>query len=117
MRHLVKGKKLGRKRAHRLALLRNLMTALIIHERIETTEAKAKYMKPKIERLINRAKKGNLAAKQAVLKDVYNNRTVAKKMMEVIAPKYAKRVGGYVRVIKIGKRMGDAAEMAMIEFV
>ncbi|MDD5605811.1 MAG: 50S ribosomal protein L17 [Patescibacteria group bacterium] len=117
MRHLVKGKTLGRKKAHRTALVRNLVTALVLHERIETTEAKAKTLKPKIERLINHAKKGSLAAKQTVLKDVFNNRVVAKKLMEVIAPKYAKRVGGYVRVVKLGKRAGDAADMAMIEFV
>lgn len=117
MSNLIKGRTLGRKKAHRTALLKNLMTALILHERIETTEAKAKTLRPKIERLITRAKKGGMAAKQAVLKDVFNNRIVTKKVMEVIAPKYATRVGGYVRVVKLGKRVGDASEMAMIEFV
>lgn len=117
MRHLVKGKKLGRVRRQRTALMRNLLTSLILHERIVTTSAKAKALKPKIERLITTAKKGNLSAKQRLMKDLYNNQVVVKKLIKVIAPRYQQRIGGYVRVVRQGSRAGDNAPTSVIEFV
>ncbi|AKM84755.1 TPA: 50S ribosomal protein L17 [Patescibacteria group bacterium] len=117
MRHRVAGRKLGRVRRQRTALVRSLLTALILHERIETTEAKAKTLKPHIEKLMTTAKLGSLAAKQRLLKELYNNQIVVKKMTQVLAPRYKDRVGGYVRVVKKGFRAGDAAPVAIIEFV
>ena len=117
MRHRVQGKKLGRVRRQRLALMRGLTTALILHERIETTEAKAKALKPRIEKMMTTAKQGTLPAKQRLLKDLYNNQIVVKKMLQVLAPRYKARVGGYVRVVKKGFRAGDSAPVAVIEFV
>ncbi len=117
MRHLVKGRKLGRVKRHRVALMRNLLTSLILHERIVTTSAKAKSLRPKIERLITTAKKGNLNAKQRLMKDLYNNQIVVKKLIKVLAPRYEQRVGGYVRVVRKGTRVGDAAPTSVIEFV
>jgi len=117
MRHRVKGKKLGRVKRQRTALMKNLLTSLILHEHIVTTQAKAKALRPKIEQLITIAKKGNLVAKQQLLKALYNNQVVVKKMLQVIAPRYRERVGGYVRVIRKGNRIGDAAPVAIIEFV
>jgi len=117
MRHLIEGRKLGRVRRQRTALLRNLLTALILHERIVTTTAKAKTLKPKIERLMTTAKRGNLAAKQRLMKALYNDQVVVKKMLQVLAPRYKQRTGGYVRIIKKGYRAGDAAPVAIIEFV
>jgi large subunit ribosomal protein L17 len=117
MRHRVEGRKLGRVKNQRSALVRSLLTSLILHERITTTEAKAKTIKPKFERLVTIAKKGNLMAKQQLMKALYNNQTVVKKMLLVIAPRYKDRVGGYARIIKNGTRAGDAAPVSIIELV
>lgn len=117
MRHLVEGKKLGRVKRQRTALVRNLLTSLVLHERIVTTEAKAKVLRPKIERMITVAKKASLTAKQQLMKDLFNNQVVVKKLIQVLAPRYKDRVGGYVRIVKKGNRVGDAAPTAVIEFV
>jgi large subunit ribosomal protein L17 len=117
MRHLVKGKKLGRTKDQRTALYRNLLISLILHERIETTAAKASAIRPQIERLITTAKKGGLSAKRLLLQDLYNDQVIVRKLMQVIAPKYADRIGGYVRITKKGYRVGDAAPVSVIEFV
>lgn len=117
MRHRVTGTKLGRVKRQRTALLRNLLITLILHERIETTEAKAKALKPKIEKMMTTAKTNTLANKQRLMKDLYNNQIVVKKMLQVLGPRYKTRVGGYVRVVKKGFRAGDAAPVAIIEFV
>ena len=117
MRHRMTGTKLGRVKGKGWVLLKGLLTALILHERIETTEAKAKALKPKIEKMMTTAKLGTLAAKQKLMGELYNNQVVVKKMMLVIAPRYKTRVGGYVRVVKKGFRAGDAAPTAIIEFV
>ncbi len=117
MRHLVKGKKLGRIKKQRVALYRSLLTSLILHERIETTLPKARVIRPQIERMVNTAKKNNLTAKRSLMSDLFNKQIVVKKLISVIAPKYEGRIGGYVRIIKTGIRPGDAAEKAIIEFV
>lgn len=117
MRHLVQGRKLGRVKRQRTALTRGLLTNLILHERIETTLPKAKTIRPLIERLITIAKKGDLSAKRALMAELYNKQIVVKKLISEIAPKYQERTGGYVRIIKKGYRPGDAAEVAIIEFV
>lgn len=117
MRHLVEGKKFGRVRKQRVALYRSLLTALILHERIETTLPKAKAIRPQIERLVNTAKKNDLTAKRSLMADLFNKQVVVKKLTAEIAPKYKDRIGGYVRIIKTGVRPGDAAEKAIIEFV
>jgi large subunit ribosomal protein L17 len=117
MRHQVRGRKLGRTIDHRTALMRNLAIALILHERITTTTPKAKELRPRIERLITIAKKDTLAAKQQLMKGLYNDQVVVKKLLKVIAPKYAERVGGYVRIVSKSFRVGDAAPTSIIEFV
>ena len=117
MRHLVEGKKFGRVIKQRTALSRGLLMNLILHERIETTLPKAKWLRPQIEKLITTAKKNTLSSKRSLMTDLFNKQIVVKKLTDVIAPRYAERAGGYVRIIKKGYRVGDAAEVAIIEFV
>ncbi len=116
MRHLNKGKILDRKKAPREALLRNLATSLVIYEKIKTTKAKAKVIKPIVERLITAAKSNNLTARRQLLKVLYHQKAV-KKALEVLGPRYKDRKGGYTRIIKLNRRQGDGAEMVQIEFV
>ena len=108
--------KLGRTGAHRKAMFRNSVTSLFEHEKIRTTMGKAKQVKPEAERLITLAKRGDLHARRLVEAYVVDPK-VAKKLFDDIAPKYADKNGGYTRIIKIGPRRGDAAEMAVIELV
>ncbi len=117
MRHRQIGRKLGRVKGQRTALIRSLLTALILHEKIETTEAKAKTLKPKIEKLMTYAKRGTLADKQRLMKHLYNNQIVVSKMIRVLGTRYKDRTGGYVRVVKKGYRAGDNAPVSVIEFV
>ena len=131
MRHRDMGRKLGRSSAQRNALRRTLMTQLIEKERIETTEAKAKFVRADAEKLITLAKRG-LTAKEdepeatAQARAVHARRLVAarlndpevvKKLFETIAPRYEKRAGGYTRILKLGRRLGDAVEMVLLEMV
>jgi large subunit ribosomal protein L17 len=116
MRHRVAGKKLGRTTSHRIALFSNMATALFEHDRIVTTETKAKTLKPIIEKLITHAKKNDLHHRRLVAKTV-RNETVLKRLFDEIAPRYATRNGGYARVIKMGRRPGDAAFKALLELV
>lgn len=113
----MKGKKLGRVKKHRVALERGLLTNLILHERIETTLPKAKFIRPTIEHMITIAKKGDMNAKRQLMENLFSKQIIVRKLMQEIAPRYATRVGGYVRIIKKGYRPGDAAEVAIIEFV
>ena len=116
MRHQRATKKLGRNTSHRRALLRNLVTSLIMEERIETTPAKAKAMRPHVEKMITLGKRGDLhARRQAVaqLRDI----AMVKKLFDVLGPRYQGRAGGYTRVLKAGFRYGDSAPVAVIEFV
>lgn len=116
MRHLKSGRKLGRTASHRKATLANLATALLIHKSIVTTTPKAKEARGTVERLITFAKKGDLAARRHILRTVKDKRLV-KELIDEIAPKYAERNGGYTRVIKLGKRKGDNAALAIFEMV
>ena len=116
MRHLKRKKILDRNRDQRKALLRNLMLALVKEERIKTTVAKAKFLRPKVEKIITLGKKNNLTSRRRLM-SVFNNEIIAKKILEKIAPRYQERKGGYTRIVKIGCRKSDGAEMAIIEFV
>ena len=116
MRHLVKGRKLRRTTAHREALLRNLVTSLFDKERVKTTTAKAKEARPLAEKLITLGKKGTLHARRQALAVLYKEDT-AVRLFDVIAPRFTERPGGYTRVVKLGPRMGDGAEMAILELV
>lgn len=116
MRHLKSGRKFHRKKGQRKALLKSLISNLIIKEKIETTEAKAKEIKSATEKLITVAKKQNLAALRIILARL--NEKAGQKLYHQIAPRYAERKGGYLRVIKLVKaRKNDASKMAVIEFV
>lgn len=108
--------KLGINTGHRKAMLRNLVTSLFRDERINTTEARAKEVKSIAEKLVTTAKSGDLAARRQVLAYVYEE-DVARKLFDKIAPKYAGRPGGYTRIVKVGRRRGDAAEMVLLELV
>ena len=108
-------RKLGRDSIARKALFRSLLTSFFAHERIETTEAKAKEVSGLAEKMITLAKKGDLHARRQVL--VWVDEEVTKKLFDTIAPKYAERQGGYTRVLKLGPRRGDAAPMAILELV
>jgi large subunit ribosomal protein L17 len=116
VRHRKAGRKLGRDAAHRKALYANLAAALIEHGRIETTEAKAKEVRPIVEEMISLGKRGDLAAhRQAVA--FLRSKSVAHLLFAEIAPRFADRPGGYTRIVKIGPRQGDAARMAYLELV
>jgi large subunit ribosomal protein L17 len=116
MRHRVAGRKLGRTTAHRQALLRNLGTALIEKEKITTTLAKAKELRRFAEKLITLSKKETLHARRRALQKLPNRRAVAK-LFDSLSARYAQRPGGYTRILKLGPRRSDNAEMALIEFV
>jgi large subunit ribosomal protein L17 len=116
MRHLKQGRKLGRTTAHRKALLRNLATALLEHERIITTEPKAKELRRVADKLVTLGKRGNLHARRQALQVVQSN-TVVQKLFNEIAPRFVGRQGGYTRILRLGYRPGDAAAMAVIELV
>jgi len=123
MRHRVAGRILGRSSAHRRALRRNLITQFFLHGQIETTEAKARAIRPAAEKLITLAKRGlqKDAAGQVHTRRLANTRLngkeVVTKLFDEIAPRYATRPGGYTRMVKIGRRRGDDAEMALLELV
>jgi len=114
MRHRKEGRKLGRTASHRRAMLRNMVTSLFAYERIETTEAKAKELRPLAEKMISLAKRGDLHARRQVLAVVRDKRVV-KKLFEEIAPRYKETAGGYTRIIKVGIRRGDGSPTALIE--
>ncbi len=117
MRHNVDGRKLGRTASHRRALYRNLVIALIQHERIRTTTPKAKEARRLAERLITFAKRGDLSARRHVA-SILNDKAAVKKLFDELGPRYKDRAGGYTRVMKFAKpRRGDAAEMALLELV
>jgi len=116
MRHRVAGRKLQRTTAHRHAMFRNMAAALIKHEQITTTTAKAKELRPYVEKLITLAKKGGLSNRRLAMSRLMDE-TQLKKLFDVLAERYAGRDGGYTRVIKAGIRMSDAAAIAIIELV
>jgi large subunit ribosomal protein L17 len=116
MRHNVKGRKLGRTASHRKATLNSLITSLLKHKRIKTTLAKAKETRGFAEKLVTKARKGDLNAKKQVM-EVIKDKEVVKELFADIIPKIGERAGGYTRVVKLGYRMGDAAQMAILELV
>jgi large subunit ribosomal protein L17 len=118
MRHRVGYRKLGRVTPHRIALLRNLATALFERERIQTTLAKAKELRPFAEKLITLAKReeGRLHARRQVLRDI-KDQTIVKKLFDSLGARFAARPGGYTRILRLGPRRGDGAEMAIVELL
>src|SRR5512139_3064640 len=117
MAHRIDGRKLGREHSPRLALYANLIVAVLRYEKVKTTEAKAKEIRPLVERMITLAKRGDLAARRTVVSELPNEPLVVAKLFDVIAPKYADRTSGYTRLVHIGQRKGDAAEIVQIELV
>ena len=116
MRHHRAGKKLGRDSAHRKALYANLACSLIEHGRIRTTEAKAKAVKPFAEQMITLGKRGDLAARRQVISEL-RSQDVVRRLFDDVAPRFADRPGGYSRIVKLGRRQGDAADMVYLELV
>jgi large subunit ribosomal protein L17 len=122
MRHRVAGRHLGRNTSQRKALFRNLVRELYLHERIVTTEAKARSISGDAEKLITKAKRsaaadGNRVHAQRQVVAYLNDQTVAKKVFDIFAPRYATRNGGYTRMVKLGQRHGDGADMVLLELV
>jgi large subunit ribosomal protein L17 len=116
MRHRVRGRKLGRTTSHRKAMFRNQLTALFTHERIITTLAKAKELRPLAERMVTLAGTGSLPARRKVLTMV-PDKEIVRRLFDEVAPRFTDRPGGYTRIMRLGRRRGDGAEMAIIEFV
>jgi len=117
MRHHNNNRKFGRERNVRNALLKSLILSLIIFGRIKTTEAKAKEIRPMVEKLITRAQKGDVNTKRVIMSRLMNRLPETKKLMEEIAPKFVGIAGGYTRILKLPNRKSDGARMALIEFV
>jgi large subunit ribosomal protein L17 len=127
MRHGVKGKKLGRNTAHRGSLQTNMLMSIVRHERIQTTHAKAQFIRGAVEKLITTAKRGLVLAQETPERGVHarrlaaarlnNDRELVGKLFNTLAPRYEARPGGYTRIIKLGPRKGDAAEMVILELV
>jgi len=116
MRHNVGHRKLGRTSEHRRALLRNLATDLFRHERLRTTLPKARELRPFAERLITLARRDDLHARRQVVRQI-SDRAVVKKLFDTLGPRFAARPGGYTRALKLGPRLGDGADMAIVELV
>jgi len=116
MRHRAKGRQLSRTSSHRRALLNNMASSLFAHERVVTTEAKAKELRPFAERLITLARRGDLHARRLVERRIKDRETLAKLFAE-IGPRFAARPGGYTRILKLGHREGDGADIARIELL
>ena len=118
MRHANSGRKLNRTAAHRAAMFANMAVALVKHEQIRTTLPKAKEIRPIVEKLVTVAKRGgkSLAARRQLISEL-RDETAASKIIDTLAPRYASRSGGYIRVLKAGVRIGDNAPMAIVEFV
>ena len=117
MRHRKARHKLSRDAAHRRSLLRNLCREVIQHERIKTSQAKAKAVKPELEKLITLAKRGDLHARRRALSELDQDKFIVHKLFEEIAPRYAERPGGYTRIVKLGPRRSDSTEMVFLELV
>ena len=116
MRHNNSGRRLGRTTSHRIAMFRNMVTSLLNHERIITTDAKAKEIRSVAEKMITLGKRGDLHAHRQAAAYI-REKSVVTKLFSMIAPRYKDRPGGYTRIIKLGQRLGDAASMSVIELV
>lgn len=117
MRHAKKRNKLSRDSAHRKSMMRTMSKQLIEHERIRTTQPKAKALRPEFEKLITLAKRGDLHARRQALSHLNQDKFAVHKLFEEIAPRYSDRPGGYTRIVKLGPRRSDSAEMVFIELV
>jgi len=117
MRHHDANRKFGRDKNQRSALLKGLAASLVQHGRIVTTEAKAKEIRPYVEKLVTKAKNPTLANRRLIVSGFYNNESIATKLIDDIAPRYTERAGGYTRIIKLALRKSDASPMAVIEFL
>jgi large subunit ribosomal protein L17 len=117
MKHHNANRKFGRRASVRNALIKSLALSLIKHGRIETTEAKAKELRPFVESLVTKAKVDTVASRRLVASRLINQEAETRKMFAEIAPKYKERLGGYTRILKLGQRVSDGAPMALIEFV
>jgi large subunit ribosomal protein L17 len=117
MRHQKQRNKLSRDSAHRKALLRNLTREVIEHERIKTSQAKAKAVKPQVEKLITLGRRGGLHARRQALSELGQDKFLVHKLFEEIAPRYAERPGGYTRIVKLGPRRSDSTEMVFLELI
>ena len=116
MRHAKKGRKLGTDASHTRAMLRSLAAALLANERIKTTEARAKEVRPLVDRIIGWGKRGDVHARRLALAEL-GDQALVKKVFDDIAPRFAERNGGYTRILKLGPRKGDAAPMVIMELV
>ncbi len=116
MRHAKAGVKLGRTTSHRKAMFRNMVTSLLVEEKIRTTDAKAKELKRLAEKMVTLGKRGNLHARRQALA-VVRDETAVKKLFDELSKRYTNRAGGYTRVVKLGFRAGDSAPMSLVEFV
>ena len=116
MRHQIAGRKLGRTTSHRFAMLRNLVTSLFEHEKLKTTDAKAKEVRPLAEKLIGLGKRGDLHARRQVMA-VVRKAEVVRKLFDTLSPRYRDRSGGYIRIVKMGFRPGDGAPVSIVELV
>jgi large subunit ribosomal protein L17 len=116
MRHGARHRQLSRTSTHRRAMLRNMATSLLAHDRVVTTEAKAKELRPYVEKLITLARRGDLHARRQVERKI-RDRAVTGKLFAELGPRFATRPGGYTRIVKLGHREGDGAEMARIELL
>src|SRR3954452_4332923 len=117
MAHRIGGRKLSRKQGPRISLFKNLTVSVIRYERVKTTEAKAKEISGRVEKVITLAKRGDLTARRAVVAQFPNEPLVVNKLFDEIAPKYADRTSGFTRIVHLGQRRGDAAEIVQIELV
>jgi large subunit ribosomal protein L17 len=117
MANRIDGRKLSRKHGPRMALYKNLAVSVLRYERVKTTEAKAKEISGQVEHMITLAKRGDLAARRRVISQLPNEPLVVSKLFDEIAPKYADRTSGFTRIVRIGQRRGDAAEIVQIELV
>lgn len=116
MRHRKKGRQLSRTASHKKAMLSNMATSLFRHERIRTTSAKAKELRPFAEGLITLARRGDLHARRQAARSIHDKEAL-KKLFETLGPRYADRNGGYLRVLKLGRRQGDGAEIAIVQLI
>ena len=117
MAHRVDGRKLSRKQGPRLALYRNLVVSVLRYEQVRTTEAKAKEIRGRVDRMISLAREGSLTARRRVISELPDEPLVIDKLFNEIAPKYADRTSGYTRIVRLGQRAGDAAPIVQIELV
>ncbi|MGD2154457.1 MAG: 50S ribosomal protein L17 [Gemmatimonadales bacterium] len=116
MRHRRKGRQLSRTASHRKAMLSNMATSLVRHERIKTTTAKAKELRPFAERLITLARRGDLHARRQAARRIHDKEAL-RKLFDTLGPRYADRSGGYLRILKLGRRKGDGSQIALVQLV